>query len=102
MLILASGFFSGSETAFLNLSHRQITSFRTSRRKLRRLTANLSKNPKQLLTSLLLGNMSVNVLYFSISSSMVVRLAKDPGPATASVGAVAAFLLLFVKCFQNP
>ena len=96
LLIFASGFFSGSETAFLNLSHRQRESFRTSTRKLCRLAAHLSKNPKQLLTSLLLGNMSVNVLYFSISSSMTVRLARDSRPVAAAVTAITAFILLLL------
>ena len=96
LLIFASGFFSGSETAFLNLSHRQTVTFRKSKHRLCRLAADLSKNSKQLLTSLLFGNMLVNILYFSISSAMVVRLAKNPGPIVATTSAVAAFLLLLL------
>ena len=96
LLIFASGFFSGSETAFLNLSRRQITAFQKSEHRLCRLAANLSKNSRQLLTSLLLGNMSVNVLYFSISSSMAVRMAKEAGPFAATTAAVASFLLLLL------
>ncbi len=94
LLIFASGFFSGSETAFLNLSHRQTTAFRKSEHRLHRLAANLSKNSKHLLTSLLFGNMLVNILYFSISSAMSLRLAKDSGPVAATTAAVVAFLFL--------
>lgn len=97
VLIVCSAFFSGSETAFFNISPRRKKSFRDSGNKLYQTAADLLEKPHQLLTSLLLGNMAANVLYFAISSSLSVRIGTEQGAVWAIITAVGAFfaLLLF-------
>jgi len=96
MLLVCSAVMSGSETAFSNLSHRQTKDFQASTNKLQKLAARLLNNPTHLLTSLLFGNMLVNVLYFSLASVLSLSLAGQIGPAAGLVTAVAAFFLLLL------
>jgi len=76
MLILLAGsaFFSGSETAFINLSPRQIRLLEKSEHKLQKLVARLLGKRQQLLNCFLLGNMTVNVLFYAVSSVLIIQL----------------------------
>ena len=93
MLILLTGsaFFSGSETAFLNLSTRQVRLLEKSEHKLQKLVARLLGKRRQLLNCFLLGNMTVNVLFYAVSSVLIIRL-KD----YSSLAAASTVLLSFV------
>ncbi|MCD4831756.1 MAG: hemolysin family protein [Anaerohalosphaeraceae bacterium] len=93
LLLVVSAFFSGTETAFFNLTGRQIAKMASSGHRNRLLTALLLKKPKRLLTTLLLGNMAVNVLYFSFTSSLTVKFAETSG-TVATAFAATAFILL--------
>jgi len=99
MLILCviSAFMSGSETAFSNLSRRQIKKFARSDNKLQRMAAKLLRKPKRLLSCLLFGNMAVNVMYFALASVLSVKFGSSSGPAAGAAAAVISFttLLLF-------
>jgi putative hemolysin len=98
MLILLAGsaFFSGSETAFINLSPRQIRLFEKSEHKLQKLVASLLGKRRKLLNCFLLGNMTVNVLFYAVSSVLIIRL-KDYGGLTVAFAALLSFVgvLLF-------
>jgi putative hemolysin len=98
MLILLAGsaFFSGSETAFINLSPRQIRQLDKSDHKLQKLVASLLGKRRRLLNCFLLGNMTVNVLFYAVSSVLIIRL-KDYGGLTAAFAALMSFVgvLLF-------
>lgn len=93
MLILLTGsaFFSGSETAFLNLSTRQVRLLEKSEHKLQKLVARLLGKRRQLLNCFLLGNMTVNVLFYAVSSVLIIRL-KD----YSSLAAASTVLLSFI------
>jgi putative hemolysin len=93
MLILLAGsaFFSGSETAFINLSPRQRRLLEKSEHKLQKLVTNLLSKRRKLLNCFLLGNMTVNVLFFAVSSTLIIRLKEYGGPI-----AVFTALLSFV------
>ncbi len=91
MLLVGSAFFSGSETAFLNLSPRQIRLLKKSGHKLQKLVAQLLGKRRQLLNCFLLGNMTVNVLFYAVSSVLIVRLKEHSG-----LGAILAALLSFI------
>ncbi|UCF17032.1 MAG: HlyC/CorC family transporter, partial [Phycisphaerales bacterium] len=95
MLILLAGsaFFSGAETAFFNLSRRQVTLLRESGHKLRELVAKLLDRPGRLLNCFLFGNMTVNVLFFAVASVLMVRLSEQSS-LTAAVVALLSFVLL--------
>jgi putative hemolysin len=96
LLLFCSSFFSGSETAFFNISPSQLQSFRKSTHKFQRTVSHLLDNPKRLLTSLLLGNITVNVLFFSMASVLSVRIGSQIGPISAAVFGFICFFILLI------
>jgi CBS domain containing-hemolysin-like protein len=96
ILLLVSGFMSGSETAFFNISNSQLISLKKSTNKFEQLSARLLARPKQLLTSLLFGNMAVNVLFFSLASVLSIDFGKTAGPAAGTVSAIVCFFALLI------
>ena len=62
-LVLASGFFSSSETALFYLSRDDLRAFRVGPRR-QRLVASLLANPDRLLTAVLFWNLLKWCLYF--------------------------------------
>jgi len=93
VLLACSAFFSGSETAFFNLTQRQIKQFETSRVRLQKLAARLLRRPGHLLNCLLFGNMMINVLFFAVASVLVLRVGRVGGFGAATASALATFLL---------
>ncbi|MHC4169028.1 MAG: hemolysin family protein [Planctomycetota bacterium] len=95
MLILLAGsaFFSGAETAFFNLSRRQRRLLKESKHRLQQLAATLLDEPGRLLNCFLFGNMTVNVLFYSVASVLMVELRTQSALAAAIV-AVASFAAL--------
>jgi magnesium and cobalt exporter, CNNM family len=94
VLLVGSAFFSGSETAFFNLTRRQIKQLNSSKHRVQKLLARLLKRPGQLLNCLLLGNMTVNVLFFAVSSVLILRVKTQWGVAGATGVAVITFFML--------
>ncbi len=97
LLLCCSAFFSGAETALFNLTKRQIKQLGASSHRVQKLTARLLQSPGHLLNCLLLGNITVNVLYYATSSVLVLRVGRIWGLGAASGVAVATFagLVLF-------
>ena len=93
VLLLLSGFFSGSETALFSLS-------RTEARRMRGGTPGekaatfLLREPQRLLSTLLVGNMVVNVLTASIIAALARRYFAGSGVAVA-IGLSTFLLLIF-------
>ena len=96
LLLCCSAFFSGSETAFFNVSRRRMQAFATSAHRLENMAARLLRMPNRLLTSILLGNMTVNVLYFALASVLAINLAQTTHPATAGIVGVVSFVALLL------
>lgn len=71
-LLLLSGFFSGSETALFGMVESERIRLRRSGSLAGRSVDALLSNPRMLLITILLGNMTVNVLYFVISSVLLM------------------------------
>jgi putative hemolysin len=94
LLLACSAFFSGSETAFFNLTRRQIRQLDASTHRLQRIAARLLRRPGHLLNCLLLGNITINVLFFAVSSVLVLRLGRTWGVGTATILAFCTFLAL--------
>ncbi|UCG56928.1 MAG: HlyC/CorC family transporter [Phycisphaerales bacterium] len=94
VLLAGSAFFSGAETAFFNLSPRQLRLLRRSEHKLQHLSARLLRTPSRLLSCFLFGNMVVNVLFYAIASTLSLRVGKHVGLTAATVVAAVAFLVL--------
>lgn len=95
-LILASGFFSGSETALFYLSRDELRALQSGRSR-ERLVATLLRNPDRLLTAVLFWNLLINLTYFAISVVLARRLVNDGHAALAglwSFGTVVALIIL--------
>lgn len=67
---------------------------RESRHRLQKLVGRLLERPGHLLNSLLFGNMTVNVLYFSASSVFTMTVKKEAGLKAAGLTAFVSFALL--------
>ncbi|MEM6458693.1 MAG: hemolysin family protein [Planctomycetota bacterium] len=98
-LLVASGFFSGSETALFSLSRHQRARLARSPGVAARATLTLLSETRGLLITLLMGNMTINVLYFVVSSTLLIRLGESgalPGPVVAvlTVAPLLAIILL--------
>jgi magnesium and cobalt exporter, CNNM family len=90
-LLVGSAFFSGAETAFFNLSRRQIALLGKSGHRLQELAARLLNKPGRLLNCFLFGNMTINVLFYAVASVLTIRL-----KASSHLAAVLAAALSFV------
>jgi putative hemolysin len=75
-LLVASGFFSGSETALFSLTRHQRIRLERADNVIGRTVTQLLAETRGLLITLLLGNMTINVLYFVISTMLLIRLSE--------------------------
>jgi len=96
LLLAASAFFSGSETALFNLSRRQRKSMSDSSHGVVRLAARILDAPSSLLGCLLFGNMLVNILFFAVSSVLASRISQRYGVTAGSIAALLSFLILIL------
>lgn len=81
ILLAVSAFFSGSETALFGLSAQQRLQLTRGGGIVGRATAGLLHDPRALLVTLMLGNMTINVLYFVISSALLLGFDDRVHPA---------------------
>ncbi len=98
MLLVGSGFFSGSETALFSLSRVQMLRFAESHRRSARAVYGLLQHPHRLLMVILLGNQLMNVAFFAVATALIVnaRAVEALRPyrgALAAVPLVAVILL---------
>ncbi len=93
LLLCGSAFFSGAETAFFSLTRRQIKQLHESGHGLQILAARLLSTPGQLLNCLLFGNMTVNVLFYAVSSVLTIQH-KGKSSLTAAAIALVSFTAL--------
>jgi putative hemolysin len=96
VLLAGSAFFSATETAFFSLSRRQINQMAQSKNRFKHLATTMLKNPKSLLSGILLGSMAVNTLYFSLASVLTLSVRHETGTTAAAVIAVISFTVLVV------
>jgi len=96
ILILLSGLFSGTETAYTSLSYMQMNELESSRHKRERLAAKLAKRPDQLLTTILIGNNLVNIAASALTTTMVIRLFGSYAVGYAT-GALTLVILIFAE-----
>ncbi len=95
-LLVASGFFSGSETALFSLSGADRT--RLARRGvIGSLLDSLLHDTQMLLITLMFGNMTTNVTYFVVSSALALKL--DPQQHAAWIVPVTLAPLLLIIIF---
>jgi len=98
-LLVVSALVSGSETAMFSLTGYERLQLRQGSARLGRLVDHLLAGPRSLLLTILLMNLAVNLLIFTISSVVVYRLTRQGHPLAASVVAVATLfaIVLFAE-----
>ena len=94
ILLLVSGFFSGSETALFSIPPEMEGALGESRNPLDRIVARLLDDPGSLLSTILLGNLTVNVLYFSLAASTLSKLEGVGLQAALSLGYLLFLLVM--------
>jgi len=92
-LLALSGFFSGSETALFSLRREHLRALGRGRG---RFVRRLLHDPRSLLITILFGNLVVNVLFYSVSVTLVLRLHREGLTAAATALGIAAPLLVIV------
>ena len=78
-LLCCSAFFSGTETAMFSLTRIQLFELQKEERISSRLVFGLLENPSDLLVSVLFGNLTVNILFFCLSTLLTVQIGKFYG-----------------------
>jgi len=79
-LILASGFFSGSETGLMSLNRYRLRNLANKNHKGAQKALRLLEQPERIIGMILLGNNFVNILAATIASIIAIRLLDDAGP----------------------
>ena len=96
MMIVLSGFFSGSETALMTLNRYRLKSLADKGHKGAQLAINLLNRPDRLLGLILLGNNIVNIFAATIATIIALRLYGEIGIAIAPL-ALTFIILVFAE-----
>jgi len=95
VLLLASGYFSGAETALFSLQGAHRTRLMQHVGRIERIILHLLERPKALLTTILVGNTVVNLLLSVVAAGLFAeRFGEQQGPWLATV-VVTLVLLVF-------
>ena len=97
LLMVASAFFSMAESAFFSLGQADRKKL-SEGNPLAQAAHSLLQNPEQLLTSILLGNLIVNFLYFTLTTILVLRLQQEEQYTLAGACGVGALFSLIIFC----
>ena len=92
-LLMLSAFFSGSETAFFSLSKVRLEKFKKKNRKALQIES-LKEEPDYLLSSILLGNMFVNICFSSLITVVFIDITANYG-AFVSIALSALLVIIF-------
>ncbi len=96
VLILLSGFFSGSETALMALNRYRMRHLAKSGHRGAKLCMRLLERPDRLIGLILLGNNVVNLSASSLATIMALRVFGQAGPAIAT-GLLILVVLIFAE-----
>ena len=93
-LFILSAFFSGSETALFSLTRFQVRKLSATHPKQGKIVSRLLLHPSRTLTTILTGNMLVNVAASSMVSIWFIKKFKETGVGPA-IGLMTFLLLIF-------
>ena len=96
LLVLISGFFSGSETALMSLNRYRLKHQANNGNKAAQRTARLLENRDRLISLILLGNNFVNILASAIATVIALRVMGEAGIAVAT-GLLTLVILVFAE-----
>lgn len=94
VLVLMSGYFSATETAFSSLNKTRLKTLAEKGNKRATLTLKLSEEYDKLISTILVGNNIVNIAVASIATVMFVNLYGEIG-ATISTAVITVVVLIF-------
>ena len=86
LLIVLSGFFSGSETALTAASRPRMHHLAGAGDRRARAVERLTKDRERLIGAILLGNNAVNILASALATSVLISVVGDAGVAYATIG----------------
>lgn len=95
VLVLCSGYFSATETAFTSLNKIRMKNMASNGNKKAKLVLQLEENYDNLLTSILIGNNIVNIAMTSIATVMFVNLLGEVYGPTVSTAIITVVVLIF-------
>jgi Mg2+/Co2+ transporter CorB len=95
-LIIASGFFSGSETALTAASRARMHQLEKTGDKRARIVTGLLETRERLIGALLLGNNLVNILASAMATSLAIQLFGDAGVVYATI-VMTALVVVFAE-----
>lgn len=96
ILVLLSGFFSSSETAFTSLSLVQIETLVKEKGKRGKLVKKLSQKPDILLTTILIGNNLVNIGASALATQITIKIFGEQ-----ALGIMTGILTLIILIFSE-
>jgi len=95
-LLIGSGFFSASETAFFFLSTEEIQAFQQNDRPSERIVVRLLKEPDRLLTAILFWNLLINLSFFACGVVISSKLLANGNNAAAGLFGILNLSLMIV------
>jgi Mg2+/Co2+ transporter CorB len=96
LLLFFSAFFSGSETALMEISGLRLKHLAETRPKRTRIVERVLKEPDKLIGTRLLGNNLVDVATTALATSLAISLWEDKGIAYVTV-ALTLVILIFAE-----
>lgn len=96
LLLVASAFFSASETALFSLPRYHLRRLREDKTRVARAILSLLSDQHRLLVTILLGNMCVNILYASFAVLFAAKSAQTGGVAAFAVIDSLALVVLII------
>lgn len=96
VLLVCSGFFSGSETALTAASRARMHKLESDGNPRAKLVNRLRENKESLIGGLLLGNNLVNIFASALATSVLIKLFGEAGIAYATLG-VTILVLIFAE-----
>ena len=96
MLILLSGFFSGTEIAIFSLGRAQRQALAQSPRRLDKLLGTLLRQPNRLIASILVGNELVNITIGAVTTAIGQRVFSGYDQLVVTLGTTAMLLPILV------
>ena len=94
-LIIMSGYFSATETAFSSLNKTRLKALAEKGNKRAELTYNLSEDYDRLISTILIGNNIVNIAAASIGTMLFISLCGEEFGATISTVVLTVVVLIF-------
>ncbi|MEL6920737.1 MAG: CNNM domain-containing protein, partial [Pseudomonadota bacterium] len=96
LLIVMSGFFSGSETALTAVSRGRMKQLGNQGNRRAEAVNRLTENKERLIGSILIGNNLVNVMSSALATTLLITLFGDTGVVYATI-AMTVLLVIFAE-----